>query len=515
MKYLGIDVGTGGSRSVVIDEFGNVIASATAEHAPFASQKTGWAEQDPDDWWRAAAESIRQVLGGDEIQSEEIEGVGFSGQMHGAVVLDQADRVIRPALIWCDQRTQAQCDWLHTEIGREKLIELVCNPALTNFTLPKLLWIRENEPENWERIATVMLPKDYVRFRMTGEKCTDVADGSGTLMLDVQNRKWSEDLLDAVDIDSSILPNLFESQEVTGRISESVANETGLKPGTPVVAGAGDNAAGAIGMGLTGVGSLGATIGTSGVVFAVTDQPLFDSKGRIHTLCHAIPERWHVTGVTQSAGLSLKWFRENLASEKSFEELSELAAGVEPGSEGLFWTPYLMGERTPHIDPDARAAFVGITARHGVAEMSRAVMEGVAFSLRDCMEVFKETGIPIESIRLGGGGAKSEVWRQIQADAYGKAVSLLKGEEEGAAHGAAILAGVGTGHWDSVDRSMRHPQSELLRLLNQTIKVRRRWGHNTKGSEKYTMHLRISNAVCSKNPESFMLRLDSGRLGLR
>lgn len=452
MKFLGIDVGTGGSRAVLIDQDGCVLASETVEHKQFASPKIGWAEQDPNDWWRASSEAIRRILFKNTVNPEEIAVIGLSGQMHGAVLLDKSDAVLRPSIIWCDQRTGKQCGWINETVGKTNLIDLVSNPALNNFTLPKLLWVRENEPRIWEKVDRVLLPKDYVRFCLTGEKVTDMADGSGTLMLNVSKRKWSDQLLSAVGIEKDILPALYESPEIAGRISTRCASETGLLPGTPVIAGAGDNAAGAIGMGIVGVGSVGVTIGTSGVVFAVTKRPMIDLKGRIHSFCHAIPGRWHVTGVTQAAGLSLSWFRDNFAENETFDSLTQKASVIPAGADGLFWTPYLMGERSPHIDPDATASLIGLTANHTQGHVVRAIMEGVGFSLRDSLEIYRELEIPMESIRVGGGGAKSSLWRQIQADIYGHPVETIKAEE-GAAFGAALLAGVGGGHWKSVDEA--------------------------------------------------------------
>ena len=374
--------------------------------------------------------------------------------MHGAVMLDESDKVVRPALIWCDVRTQKQCDELTQRIGAEKLIQLTCNPALTNFTVTKFLWVQENEPENWKRVRSVMLPKDYVRFRLTGERAIDMADASGTLMLDVTNRRWSSEVLNAVGIDKALLPALFESPDVCGKISEAGARVTGLKTGTPVVAGAGDQAAGAIGMGIVTPGAVSATIGTSGVVFAATDRPALDPQGRLHTFCHAIPGRWHVMGVTQSAGLSLRWFRDNFGAKGDggdpYERLSAEAATVPPGSDDLLWTPYLMGERTPHLDANARAALVGLTASHSRAHIVRAILEGVAYSLKDSFTIFEEMKVPVKTIRLGGGGARSALWRQIQADVYNHEVEIVEAEE-GAAYGAAILGGVGAKMWPSVD----------------------------------------------------------------
>lgn len=452
MNFLGIDIGTGGTRAVLINADGEIIASATAEHAPFASPEIGWAEQSPADWWRASVAAVREVLAQENVRAEEIAAVSFSGQMHGSVFLDERDEILRPSLLWCDQRTDVQCRQITERIGAEKLIELVCNPAVTGFTLPKILWVREHEPEIWQRVRSILLPKDYVRFRLSGDKASDVADSSGTLLFDVQNRRWSGEMLAAFEIDEKLLPRVFESVEVTGTVSKKAAAETGLIEGTLIIAGAGDNAAGAVGMGITRSGATSATIGTSGVVFAVTDAPLLDPQGRIHTLCHAIPGRWHNTGVTLSAGLSLKWFRENLGGGKSYDELVDEAAQASAGSDGALWLPYLMGERTPHLDPHARAALIGLTARHTRASVVRAVLEGVAFSLRDAFEVLKELNVPVDSIRLGGGGAKSDLWRQIQADVYRQTVETIEAEE-GAAFGAALLAGVGAGRWKSVDQA--------------------------------------------------------------
>lgn len=457
-RVLGIDVGTGGTRALIVDEKGAVVSSATAEHAPFVSPQTGWAEQDPNDWWRAAREAVRRVLSHAEIEASQIAAIGFSGQMHGAVLLDETGEVIRPALIWCDQRTDAQCQVITERVGAERLIELTSNPALTGFTLPKLLWVRDEEPDLWSRVRSILLPKDYVRFRLTGERASDVADASGTLLFDVANRRWSNAMLDAVGIDKKYLPTVFESPEVTGKVSAEGAAATGLIEGTPVVAGAGDQAAGAVGMGIVSPGSVSATIGTSGVVFAATDRPALDRAGRVHTFCHAIPGRWHVMGVTQGAGLSLRWFkdqfgtRENPGAEDPYELLCKEAANAPPGSDGVLWAPYLMGERTPHLDPHARAALVGLAANHGRSHIIRSILEGVAFSLRDSLTILAEMKVPVDTIRLGGGGARAVLWRQIQADVYGKPVEVLV-TEEGAAYGAALLAGVGSRVWGSVDEA--------------------------------------------------------------
>jgi xylulokinase len=453
-NFLGIDVGTGGTRAVVIDERGQVLAAAGAEHAHFASPQTGWAEQDPRDWWRATQEAVRALLA-KGVAAESIAVVGFSGQMHGAVLLDEAGDVLRPAIIWCDQRTVPQCREITAKIGARRLIELTANPALTGFTLPKLLWVREHEPELWARVRTVLLPKDYVRFRLTGERGIDVADASGTLLFDVAHRRWSAEMAQAMQIDEPLLPPVLESPEVAGVVSAEGAKVTGLKPGTRVVPGAGDQAAGAVGLGVVRPGAVSATIGTSGVVFAATDRPAFDPQGRVHTFCHAVPGRWHVMGVTQGAGLSLRWFRDQFGAgaddgRDPYDRLCAEASAVPAGAAGLLWAPYLMGERTPHLDPQARAALVGFTASHTRAHVVRAILEGVAFSLRDTLTIFEEMKVPVESLRLGGGGARSPVWRQIQAEVYGRAVEMAA-VEEGAAYGAALLAGVGGGAWASVD----------------------------------------------------------------
>jgi xylulokinase len=451
------------------DVSGAVVASGTEEHQPFASPHPGWAEQDPRDWWRACGIAVRKALQKSSIRAEEIACVGFSGQMHGAVLLDSAGEVVRPALIWCDQRTEKQSRDLSEKFGSDRLIQLTCNPPLTNFTLSKILWVRENEPQLWARVRHIMLPKDYVRFRLTGDRAIDQTDASGTLLLDVARRAWSAEVLSATGIEKSFLPALYESPEVCGKLNAEGAAATGLKIGTPVVVGAGDQAAGAVGMGIVRAGVVSATIGTSGVVFAATDRPALDPRGRLHTFCHAVPGRWHVMGVTQAAGLSLRWFRDTfgvagLAKEgragtasavlgrDPYEFLSEEAAAAPPGADGLLWAPYLMGERTPHLDPNARGALVGITPSHRRAHIVRAIFEGVAFSLKDSFSIFEEMRVPVTQIRLGGGGARSPLWRQIQADVYAHEVELVAAEE-GAAYGAAILAAVGARHFASVDEA--------------------------------------------------------------
>ncbi len=449
-KLLGIDVGTGGTRAVLLDEAGRVLGAATAEHAEMASPELGWAEQDPRDWWRATCVAVAECLTEAGATGAEVLAVGLSGQMHGLVLLDAAGEVLRPALIWCDQRTEEECRAITERVGAKRLIELVANPALTGFTLPKIWWVRAHEPRIWSRVRSLMLPKDYVRFKLTGARATDVADASGTLLFDVVNRRWSAEMLKASDLSPEILPEVFESPEVSGHVSKEGAAPSRLREGTPVVAGAGDQAAGAVGMGIVEPGNVSATIGTSGVVFAATSSPVVEPRGRIHTFCHAIPGRWHVMGVTQGAGLSLRWFRDQFGGGASYDALMKEAVQAPAGADGLLWAPYLMGERTPHLDPNARGALVGLTAQHTRAHVIRAILEGVAFSLRDTFTIFRELSVPVKSIRLGGGGARGSLWQQMQADIYGTPVDLVAAEE-GAAYGAALLAGVGAGAWRSVE----------------------------------------------------------------
>jgi len=479
MHLLGIDVGTSGTRAVLLDSHGRVVSAATAEHAPMSSPHIGWAEQSPEDWWRAACQAIKECLAKSSVPLQEVAAIGLTGQMHGLVLLDAQDQVLRPAIIWCDQRTEEECREITTEVGAQRLIALTANPALTGFTLPKIWWVRHHEPQIWARVRSLMLPKDYIRFRLTGSRAIDVADASGTLLFDVVHRRWSQPMLEISRVDEGCLPRVFESQEISGHVNEDGARSSGLRPGIPVVAGAGDQAAGAVGMGIVKPGAVSATIGTSGVVFAATSTPVLEPKGRIHTFCHAIPDRWHVMGVTQGAGLSLRWFRDQFGAGKEdgrdpYERLTEEAAKTPSGADGLLWAPYLMGERTPHLDPKARGALVGITAQHTRAHIIRAILEGVAFSLRDSLTLFQEIGVPIGSIRLGGGGARSPLWQQIQADIYGMPVELIE-TDEGAAYGAALLAGVGIESWPSVEAACEtvvrvakriHPNPKTVELMS-------------------------------------------------
>lgn len=437
MYWLGIDVGTGGSRALLIDPQGTVVNSATAAHQDMRMDRPLWAEQDPDDWWAASQSAIRSVLA--NTSAAEIKGIGLSGQMHGLVLLDRDDRVIRPALIWCDQRSQPQVDWINARVGGERVLALTANPMLTGFTLPKLLWVREHEPANFEQIRRMLLPKDYIRFKLTGEYATDVSDASGTGLFEVARRRWSLDMAETVGIDAGILPRAYESAELTGVVTAQAANVTGLKPGTPVFAGAGDQAASAVGNGIVVPGVASCTLGTSGVVFAQTAEPVYDPLGRVHTFCHAVRDRWHVMGVTQGAGLSLQWFRKQLAPDRSYDQLTEEAAASPPGANGLMWLPYLMGERTPHLDAMARGGWIGLTAKHSRADMIRSLLEGVCYSQKDSLGLIEGLGVPVDSVRASGGAARSSLWKQILAGVLGKRVVTLQ-VSEGSAYGAALLA---------------------------------------------------------------------------
>ena len=482
MSYvMGIDVGTSGTRAIIVRPDGHVVGAATGDHQPMLMLKPGWAEQDPTDWWEATIKAVRAALEAASLKGEDIAAIGLSGQMHGVVLLDKARAVLRHSLIWCDQRSQAQCDWITQKVGADRLIQLVSNPALTGFSAPKMLWVRDNEPQIFERTAHFLLPKDYVRFRLTGEFATEVSDASGTLLLDVTHRRWSKEMLSALGIDSNILPRVYESPEITGEVSRETALVTGLKAGTPVVGGGGDQASSAVGNGIVAPGLTSATLGTSGVIFAYTDAPKLDPKGRIHTFCHAVPGKWHVMGVTQGAGLSLRWFRDNFGESEAwlarqtgvdpYDLLIQEAEKVPPGSEGVVWLPYLMGERTPHLDAQARGMWFGMTAAHKRGHMIRSILEGVAFSLRDSYEIFKELGIPIEQIRASGGGSRSPVWRQIQADIYGKEVVTLR-TSEGSALGAALLAGVAAKNYSSVEESAKQAIEVQDRVSPQPASVK-------------------------------------------
>jgi xylulokinase len=450
MSYLlGIDTSTTATKALLVDDTGQVVAVASSTY-PLSTPKPLWAEQDPGLWWKATQESIAQVLQDSQVDPASIVGVGLTGQMHGLVLLDADGGVLRPAILWNDQRAAAECDQMRETLGLARLVEITGNDAFPGFTAPKLLWVREHEPEIYRQIEQVLLPKDYVRFRLTGEYATDKAGAGGTLMLDLATRDWSQELLDACDFPLRWLPRTHEGSQETGQVSAAAAERTGLTAGTPVFGGGGDQAAQAVGVGAVEPGIVALTLGTSGVVFASSDRPLTERNGRLHAFPHAVPETWHVMGVMLSAAGSLRWYRDVVAPGIEFSELVEQAAEVEPGSEGLIFLPYLSGERTPHADPNIRGAFSGLTLRHGRAHMTRAVLEGVAFGLRDNFALMEEVGLDsIQQVRVSGGGAKSPLWRQILADICG--VDLVPVETtEGAAFGAALLAGTGAGAWASV-----------------------------------------------------------------
>jgi xylulokinase len=459
MCWLGIDTGTGGTRALLIDAAGKEIAAVTAPHEEIRMEHPLWAEQSPENWSEAAVQAIRGVLAKSGVVGRDIRGIGLSGQMHGLVLLDRTGSVIRPSLIWCDQRSQPQVDFINATVGKDKVLESIANPVLTGFTFPKLLWVRDHEPRHFDRVRKVLLPKDYIRFRLTGEFATEVSDASGTALLDVVRRRWSFEMMDALGLDRDILPSVHESTDITGVISSQAAELTGLTAGTPVVGGGGDQAAGAVGSGIVEPGIVSCTLGTSGVVFAHTDNAAWDPLGRVHTFCHAVRDKWHVMGVTQSAGLSLQWLRNQLTPGLSYDELMSEAATAPAGSQGLFWLPYLMGERTPHLDPRARGGWIGLTAKHTRADLIRSVVEGVSYSQKDCLNIVEQLGIPVSSIRASGGGARSSFWRQILADVFANRVARLE-NQEGSAYGAALLAMVGTGEFSTVPEACKATISE-------------------------------------------------------
>lgn len=449
MYFLGIDTSTTSSKALLIDEQGNVIAVASNPHT-LQTPKPLWSEQDPREWWEAVAASIKSVLEKAGISGERVGAVGLTGQMHGLVLLDEAGNVLRPAILWNDQRTQSQCDEIHRIIGKEKFIRITGNVALTGFTAPKILWVKENEPDVYAKAKHVLLPKDYVRLKLTDAYAMDKADGAGTVLFDLKARDWSDEVLSALEIPRAWMPKTFEGTEFTGYVTEEAAALTGLKVGTPVAAGGGDQAAGAVGVGAVESGIVGLTVGTSGVVFATTPSALIEPEGRLHAFCHAVPGMWHFMGVMLSAAGSLQWYRDTLAPDVSFDDLLKEAEAISAGSEGLQFLPYLSGERTPHPDPLARGAFIGLTLRHSRAHMTRAVLEGVAFGLKDSFTLIQNAGLgKITQVRASGGGTKGALWRQILASVL-EAELVTVNTTEGGAYGAALLAGVGAGAWSDV-----------------------------------------------------------------
>lgn len=495
---LGVDIGTSATKTVLFDIEGNTIASSTREY-PFYQPQNGWAEQDPADWWEATHTTMKEVITKSGVNNEAIKGIGLSGQMHGLVMLDSEGRVIRRSIIWCDQRTTKECAEITDRVGRERLVEITANPALTGFTASKIVWVKNNEPLNYQKCRKILLPKDYIRYMLTGTFATEVSDASGMQLIDITTRDWSDEILSKLEIDKNLLAPVSESFAITAAVNKKAAELTGLLEGTPVAGGAGDQAAGAVGNGIVKEGIVSSTIGTSGVVFAHTNKPVIDKGGRIHTFCHAVPGAWHVMGVTQAAGLSLKWFRDNFC-QAEIETASQM--GIDPyilmdkevetvpaGAGGILYLPYLMGERTPHLNPDARGVFFGLSAAHTKKELLRAVMEGVSYSLLDCMEILRETGILVDEVRASGGGGKSKLWRQMQTDMFGCAVRTVN-SSEGGALGAAILAGVGVGIWPSVEVACskiikvqnEQPPNEInIKIYSEKYKLYKQLYHNIKG----------------------------------
>lgn len=492
MKYfLGIDVSTTGSKTLLMDSTGTVIGTCSIPHS-LSTPKPLWSEQNPQEWWHATVNSIQTLLKQTQIQSNAIAAIGLTGQMHGLVLLDKDGNVLRPAILWNDQRTQAQCDEIHQRIGKERLIQITGNVALTGFTAPKILWVAQNEPEVYARVRQVLLPKDYIRYRLTGRYAMDKADGSGTILFEIKSRNWSPEILSALEIDPAWMPPTFEGPEFTGVVTAEAANLTGLLAGTPVAAGGGDQAAQAVGGSAVEPGIIGLTVGTSGVVFATTPTALIEPEGRLHAFCHAVPGRWHLMGVMLSAAGSLQWYRDTLAPNASFDELLKEAEDAPAGSEGLQFLPYLSGERTPYPDPLARGAFIGLTLRHTRAHMTRAVLEGVAFGLKDSFTLIQNAGLKeITQVRASGGGTKGALWRQILASVLNTELVTVN-TSEGAAFGAALLAGVGAGYWHNVHEACQ-----------QTVKITGSEPPNPKQVEIYQQSYALFNELYPALKSSF------------
>ena len=448
--FIGIDTSTTATKALLMDESGAVLGVASNEY-PFETPQPLWSEQDPALWWTATIESIRQVIAKAGVDAAAVKGIGLTGQMHGLVLLDENGAVLRPSILWNDQRTGAQCDAIRSKLGREKLIQITGNDALTGFTTPKILWVQEHEPEIWKQVRHILLPKDYVRYKLTGEYASDRAGGAGTILFDLAKRDWSSEVLDALEIPAEYLPKTYEGTDTTGVLTVDVANELGLPAGIPVYGGGGDQAAAAVGTGAVRAGGVSLSLGTSGVVFATTDGPFIEPDGRLHAFCHSVPGKWHLMGVMLSAAGSLRWHRDTFAPDTDYDTLLKPIADIPAGSDGLFFLPYLTGERTPHPDPLARGAFVGLTVRLSFPHLTRAVLEGVSFGLRDSFELMKSAGLEnISQVRVTGGGARSPLWRQILADVFGAEIVTVN-TEEGAAYGAALLAATGSGTFGSVE----------------------------------------------------------------
>jgi len=487
--FIGIDVGTTGTKAVLIDEKGKVIVSVTKEY-PLITPKPNWAEQNPSDWKEATFSGIQEIIKKSKVNSEDIKGIGLTGQMHGAVFLDKDNKVLHPAILWCDQRTAKECVEINEKVGERKIFGITLNPVLTGFQAPKILWLRNNKPSIYEKVKKILLPKDYIRFCLTGEFATDVSDASGTSLFDVKERKWSDEIVEKLQIEKDFLPEAYEGTEITGKITKEVSELTGLKEGTPVVAGGGDQAAGGVGNGIVKEGLLSITIGTSGVIFAHSEKPAVDPEGRLHTFCHAVPGKWHLMGVMLSAGGSFRWLRDTLCQEEvkeakeknkdPYEIMTEKAKEITPGSEGLIFLPYLTGERCPYPDPNAKGVFFGLSLKHTKSHLIRSVMEGVSFGLRDSFEIMKEINLPIgENLRVSGGGGRSNLWAQMLADIFNRKIVRLT-SEEGPSYGAAILAGVGTGYFESVESACEEflkekdvfiPEEKNVKIYNEVYKI--------------------------------------------
>jgi xylulokinase len=509
MNYLmGIDVGTSGVKALLIDEAGNSIATYTYEY-PLYTPFPNWAEQDPEDWFKGTISAIQNVLKKSNVEPSNIKGIGLSGQMHSSVFLDKNQNVLRRAILWCDTRTKAECKWIMKKVGIENMRKYVANPALEGFTAPKIIWLRNNEPDIYEKVDKVLLPKDYIRFRLTGEMAMEVSDAAGTIMFDVKNRKWSNQFLKAVDIPKSFLVNVFESVEVCGKISKSIALETGLIEGTPVVGGGADNTCGAVGTGVVKSGRVLASLGTSGVIFAHTDKVKIDPKMRVHTFCHSVPNKWYLMGVMLSAGGAFRWYRDTFAGEEKitannknvdvYEILTEQAESIPAGSEGLYFLPYLMGERTPHQSADAKGAYIGISPRHTKSHFVRSTLEGITFGMRDSLEIMRDLGLHIDQIRLTGGGAKSKFWKQLQANIYQTEVATVN-SSEGPAFGAAIMAGVGA----KIFKSIEEATENIIKVVENTQPVK-------EDSEKYEKYYQLFKSLYPKLKNSFteIAKIDS------
>ncbi|MBC8389723.1 MAG: xylulokinase [Actinobacteria bacterium] len=458
---ISFDIGTSSTRCILINEDGKLIASAIKEY-PLFTPKPGWAEQDPEDWWKATVFTIKEVLTKSKINPSNIAAIGLSGQMHGSVFLDKGGKVIRPAILWCDQRTEAQCKEIYDIFGYEGFIKLSYNQALTGFTAPKILWLKEVEPENYKKVIQILLPKDFIRYKLSGEYATEVSDASGTILLDIKKRDWSKEILSGLSINKSLLPKVYESSEITSYLSAEAAKITCLKAGIPIVGGAGDQAGGAVGSGIVSEGLISDYLGTSGVVFAYSDSPVYDPQGRLHSFCHAIPNKWHLMGVTLAAAGSFKWYHDTIGPQ-DYDILNQQAGSVSPGSEGLIFLPYLSGERTPYNDPYARGVFFGLSYAHTKNHMARSVMEGVAFSQYDCLNLMNELGIKSDKVILFGGGARSKLWRQIISDIFSITIVTLN-VEEGPSYGAAILAGVGAG----IYKTVKEAADRIIKEVNRT-----------------------------------------------